>query len=101
MKYTGQPRHRLLKGRYGIGVIQWNKMYALQNGICPICVKPIYKPKNTLGRRSACVDHDHKTGRVRGLLCFHCNKYKVSNNTAETAARIYTYLSSDFDGRNL
>ncbi|GAA2592394.1 hypothetical protein GCM10009863_01710 [Streptomyces axinellae] len=34
-----------------------------QFGICPVCLKP--DPEH--------VDHDHETGRVRGVLCFSCN----------------------------
>ncbi|WP_324605595.1 endonuclease VII domain-containing protein [Streptomyces niger] len=34
-----------------------------QFGICPICLVPV--PVH--------VDHDHKTGKVRGVLCFNCN----------------------------
>lgn len=101
LKYNGQPRSKLLKARYNITCKQWDKMFSLQEGKCPICLKDIYKPKNKLGRKAACVDHDHKTGRVRGLTCFHCNKYKISNNTAETAERITIYLKSDFDGRTI
>ena len=39
---------------------------ARQNGACAICKK---KPK----RRFLCIDHCHKTGKVRGLLCTQCN----------------------------
>lgn len=41
-------------------------MFAHQGGVCAICGRP---PKNT----PLNVDHDHKTGLVRGLLCWHCN----------------------------
>ena len=39
-------------------------MYAECGGKCNICSKP----EDTL-----CVDHCHKTGKIRGLLCFDCN----------------------------
>lgn len=39
-------------------------MREAQGDCCPICTKP-------LGR--AHVDHDHATGKVRALLCHHCN----------------------------
>ncbi len=43
-----------------------------QNGVCAICGKPetkIFKNKVI----SLAVDHDHKTGKVRSLLCYRCN----------------------------
>lgn len=39
-------------------------MLLKQKGLCAICAK---EPKK------ACVDHDHKTGKVRGILCHRCN----------------------------
>ena len=41
-------------------------MLRRQGGVCGICKR---KP----GKRRLCVDHDHKTGQVRGLLCGRCN----------------------------
>jgi Recombination endonuclease VII len=60
------PRDRYLRKTYGITEAQYNELLAYQGGCCAICRKP---PK---GRRLA-VDHDHKTGKVRGLLCYFCN----------------------------
>lgn len=43
-----------------------------QGGVCAICGNP---PKE--GGRALHVDHDHKTGDVRGLLCHYCNRFIV------------------------
>lgn len=57
---------------YGITANQYRTMHAEQNGLCAICQQP-----ETLTRRgklcNLCVDHDHITGQVRGLLCSSCN----------------------------
>ena len=45
----------------------YERMFTEQNGLCAICVKP-----ESNGRRLA-MDHDHATGRIRGLLCRNCN----------------------------
>jgi hypothetical protein len=53
-----------LKTRYGLEPWQVKKILEAQGGVCAICKK---EPKR------ACVDHDHKTGKVRGILCHQCN----------------------------
>ena len=50
--------------RYGIGLGDLNKMMESQQGKCAICKEPL----------SLKVDHNHKTGKVRGLLCNGCNR---------------------------
>lgn len=57
----------LLK-RYGLTIDDYNKMYVEQQGCCKICGKHQSELK-----RSLFVDHSHKTGKVRMLLCQHCN----------------------------
>lgn len=57
-----------LKTRYGITLEDKNRMLALQNSLCPICLRSAEKFKKGLY-----VDHCHKTGIVRGLLCPSCN----------------------------
>lgn len=56
-----------LQRRFGITFDQYNEMLAKQNGGCLICGKP------EKSGRPLSVDHDHKTGRVRGLLCSNHN----------------------------
>ncbi len=57
-----------LKAKYGITLETFQTMLAAQGGVCKICKKP---PARKAGRLS--VDHNHATGRVRGLLCSNCN----------------------------
>ena len=56
----------ILKKKYGITLDQKELMLRDQNNACAICQK-------RLSMESAVVDHSHKTGVVRGLLCAHCN----------------------------
>ena len=57
-----------LKNRYKLTLEDYNRMFAEQEGCCAICGRHQSILKNRLG-----VDHDHTTGRVRGLLCSNCN----------------------------
>jgi hypothetical protein len=57
---------------YGIEPGEAEGMHAAQDGRCAICRKPI-PLGNGAASTSACVDHDHGTGLVRGLLCRKCN----------------------------
>ena len=58
-----------LKYNYGLTVDQYAAMLAAQGGGCKICGTNV--PGGNAG--SFRVDHDHKTGKVRGLLCHRCN----------------------------
>ena len=63
------------------------KLLDAQNGCCAICLKP-----ESYFKRRLAVDHNHKTGKVRGLLCFRCNKFLVGRHTIESMKKIYDYL---------
>lgn len=55
---------------YGLSLGEYDAMWQRQGGLCALCLRA------PTGRRNASslhVDHDHVTGRVRGLLCQHCN----------------------------
>jgi hypothetical protein len=62
-------RNLKLQGMYGIDAEKWNEMFLQQNGCCKICNRHQTEFKNKLS-----VDHCHKTGKVRGLLCNDCNR---------------------------
>src|SRR5581483_6875112 len=52
--------------KYGLTPEQYRAMLTDQRGCCKICGRVFKRTPN--------IDHDHATGRVRGLLCFICNK---------------------------
>lgn len=66
-RYKTRKRASLYKVKYGITLEQYDKMFSRQSGTCAICLSI-----NPSGRRLH-IDHNHKTGRVRGLLCYRCN----------------------------
>lgn len=50
----------------------YNQMFEAQNGVCKICGNPETHRRN--GRvKALAIDHCHKTGVIRGLLCSECN----------------------------
>jgi hypothetical protein len=53
---------------YGITVEDFDSMIKNQNGECAIC-----GGVRVIVQGGLCVDHCHKTNKVRGLLCNHCN----------------------------
>jgi hypothetical protein len=74
--------------RYGITIEQYDQLLEAQGGGCALCgVK-----ENPDGRR-LCVDHDHETGAIRGLLCRLCNTalHKFETRSA-SAERLVEYL---------
>jgi len=61
-------RKTSLRLKFGITLDNYNQMFAEQNGCCAICGTHQSEFKNALA-----VDHNHKTNRIRGLLCVRCN----------------------------
>ncbi len=61
----GSSRHYKLVEGYGISAAEVDALIERQAGRCPICTQLLDEPAH--------VDHDHASGRVRGILCFNCN----------------------------
>jgi hypothetical protein len=79
-----------LKYRFNLTLEQYDKMYDAQDGVCKIC-----KGVNKDGRRLA-VDHDHKTGKIRGLLCVKCNRLLgLAGDSVISLTRAINYLVSN------
>ena len=65
-------RRNTLKKKYGLSKKEFEKIKEVQGDVCAICGKP--EEQQRAGKiRELSVDHDHKTGKVRGLLCSKCN----------------------------
>jgi len=63
-----RTRNNDLKRNYGITLDEHTQMFKHQQGVCAIC-----KGEGDGKWKKLCVDHDHKTGKVRQLLCRNCN----------------------------
>lgn len=70
-----REQHRWLARRrkYGLTQEQWNALFAAQNSCCAIC-----EAVESGSKRGWHTDHCHTSGRVRGILCHHCN-FMVGN----------------------
>lgn len=65
-------RNRRFERKYGITLEQYTFMLDQQNGVCKICKQP--ETRKLFGKVVALlIDHDHNTGKIRGLLCNKCN----------------------------
>lgn len=77
--------------KYGITQADYDRMLSEQFHCCKICGK-----HQSLFKRKFAVDHCHQTLRVRGLLCFRCNKFVVGTTTLATAAALIRYVYSAY-----
>lgn len=78
LKYRNRPevkqkrslyiRSWQLKREYNLTLDQYNQMLEQQNYSCLICER-----EQSIFDKKLSVDHDHKTGKIRGLLCSNCN----------------------------
>ena len=69
-KYRAENKKRILfknrLGRYGISAEEFETLWDKQNGACAVC-------GTSFNDNEYRIDHDHDTGKVRGLLCVSCN----------------------------
>ena len=98
-KYERSPRGRAvlrayrLKRRHGITLAQRAAMLAAQGSGCALCGAVNF------GKRGPMVDHDHRTGRLRGILCCFCNTtLGWVEKRAGITARIDSYLKRGLSG---
>jgi len=84
-KTRERERHTLRK--YGVSLADYDAMLVAQNGACAVCKSPASKTLD--------IDHDHASGRVRGLLCTSCNRMiGHAGDDAERLLAAATYPAS-------
>lgn len=80
-----------LRERYGMTYDEYLTRVEQQGGVCAICRNP--GRKRTPRGLPLVVDHDHRTGRIRGLLCSPCNTALGRlGDTEEAMERVLEYL---------
>jgi hypothetical protein len=91
--FTGKNKtqfERKLKSAYSLTLEEYNKLVSEQSGRCAICGNKTSKK----GLRLT-VDHNHKTGIVRGLLCYKCNMaLGLLNDSEELLVNAISYLTN-------
>ena len=72
-RYDPDTKRRYgLQNRYGMTLEEYDAMYDALEGICPVCLRQFQRRGKNI--ETLCVDHNHTTGEVRGLLCCACNR---------------------------
>lgn len=86
-----QRRNNGLMSAYGITLEEYDELLVLQEGICKIC------GTDTPGHKGRFhVDHNHKTGKIRGLLCHACNTgIGLLKDSTEILAKAIIYLEEE------
>lgn len=74
-------------GKYGVKYKYYEDMWAAQGYACALCGR-MPKP----GQKRYALDHCHATGKVRQILCYYCNKFRVGRLNVEWAYKIWRYL---------
>lgn len=59
-----KAKDRNLRSRYGITIEQFESILEAQGNVCAVCKEP---------DKVFCVDHNHKTLKIRGVICLNCN----------------------------
>jgi hypothetical protein len=85
-------REKRMRHRYGIEPAEYDALLAAQGGLCAICRQPPGENVRAHWGGKLCVDHDHATGKIRGLLCNDCNLAVGYGKTAEVLHRAAEYV---------
>jgi len=100
-EYCPEKREESRIKSYGLSLQEYDDMMEAQGGGCAICGSS--DPKTPRGGRF-CVDHNHETNEVRGLLCSSCNRalglFGDDPNVLSKAV-VYLYEKGHYGGKNV
>jgi hypothetical protein len=72
-KYLDTSTSCQMLKNYGITLKEYDEMFAKQNGLCFICGNPEKVICKSGKLKRLAIDHNHRTGKIRKLLCDDCN----------------------------
>ena len=91
--HLARIRKSRLKIRYNLTQADIDRLLIEQDNNCACCGKPFSEVRAVRGKGKYNVDHDHITGKVRGLLCIKCNSgIGLLGDTVETVSKAVLYL---------
>lgn len=82
-----------IRRRYGITIDEYENKLRMCCNVCEICGDPPYS-KGT-GKHPLYIDHNHKTGKVRGLLCTRCNTFLHYLEDTSFVSKAEQYINLD------
>ena len=90
-------RKRTPKRARELGITEdaYKALLAAQDGGCAICGSKPKRLKKDGSPYRLMVDHNHRTGQVRGLLCFRCNRGLPTYATSDWLRAAYEYVLRD------
>lgn len=93
-KCLSSTRAYTFKKKYGMSIEEWNKLFLLQKGRCPICKSKFTTAKAS--KRFPVIHHCHgPSNHVHGLICNTCNLAEAYLGTPEVALSMYNYMLQD------
>jgi hypothetical protein len=85
-------RVREIKRKYGLSYDEYEWFYKRQDKRCAICYSKLKEGFDV----DKCIDHNHKTGKIRGLLCTKCNFIiGLANEDTSVLLKAVNYLQLD------
>ena len=94
--HDGQTKTGKLFQRYGITREELEDLRVEQNHKCKICKIDISRDISRTSRCYQNIDHNHATGKVRGILCFRCNAgIGLLNESPEQLRLAADYIEKD------